>query len=252
MAWNPDVYEKFKAERSLPFKDLQPLIVVRSGLRVIDLGCGTGELTEKLAGILSHSTVLGIDSSQEMLSRATEKAKKNLRFKLISIESVCGEWDLVFSHSALQWVNNHRELIPKLCSLLSPIGQLVIQFPSIYNHPIYLLINETALEDPFQKVLGGWSRKPDILSLEEYAEILHQSFGSNFTVFSKVYPYTLQNADDIVEWVHGTSLVPYLERLPPNLHNLFIEKYRMKLYQLWSDGPIVYFFKRVFLVGKRC
>ena len=43
MKWSTDQYEKFKREREQPFEDLVSLIDKRANLRVIDLGCGTGE-----------------------------------------------------------------------------------------------------------------------------------------------------------------------------------------------------------------
>src|SRR2546427_796028 len=47
-AWNPDQYARFRAERSQPFFDLLGLVRARPGMRVVDLGCGTGELTAEM------------------------------------------------------------------------------------------------------------------------------------------------------------------------------------------------------------
>ena len=49
MSWDPEQYHKFKADRLAPFNDLFGLIKIRSGLSVLDLGCGTGELAVALA-----------------------------------------------------------------------------------------------------------------------------------------------------------------------------------------------------------
>jgi trans-aconitate 2-methyltransferase len=70
MPWDPERYHQFQKERSAPFDDLFQLVQIRPGLEVIDLGCGTGELTLQLAERLPGSQVLGIDSSPEMLERA--------------------------------------------------------------------------------------------------------------------------------------------------------------------------------------
>jgi trans-aconitate 2-methyltransferase len=67
MPWDPKQYHKFQAERSAPFFDLLSLVEVRPNLRVVDLGCGTGELTRQLAAALPDSDVTGIDSSEQML-----------------------------------------------------------------------------------------------------------------------------------------------------------------------------------------
>src|SRR5215510_7434371 len=114
MPWNPQLYRQFEKERSAPFDDLLALVARREGLKVIDLGCGTGELTQKLADALPRSDVLGIDSSTDMLAKADPLRRPGLRFELGEIEAVMGTWDLVFSNAAIQWVNNHQYLIPHL------------------------------------------------------------------------------------------------------------------------------------------
>ena len=63
MPWNPDKYNEFKTERYKPFFDLVSHIKDKPNLKVLDLGCGTGELTKFLADKLTHPTVLGIHFS---------------------------------------------------------------------------------------------------------------------------------------------------------------------------------------------
>src|SRR5436189_188269 len=81
MPWNPDTYHKFQSERAAPFEDLVALIKIREGLQVVDLGCGTGELTRKLADRLPGSDVTGIDNSPEMLAKANEHSRPGLCFE---------------------------------------------------------------------------------------------------------------------------------------------------------------------------
>ena len=69
-AWDPAQYERFRAERARPFVDLLALVRPRPGMRVVDLGCGTGELTARLHRELAAGETLGIDRSEAMLARA--------------------------------------------------------------------------------------------------------------------------------------------------------------------------------------
>src|SRR5688572_22480089 len=126
MPWDPKLYHKFQAERSAPFFDLLALVEIRSDLKVVDLGCGTGELTRRLAESLPSSDVTGLDSSLQMLdtARATSNSNPSLRFEQGDQAQLTGEWDLIFSNAALQWSENHKELIPRLYERLSPDGQL--------------------------------------------------------------------------------------------------------------------------------
>ena len=244
MPWNPDTYHKFQRERSAPFTDLLALVNVRPGLTVVDLGCGTGELTRRLADHLPDSRVVGIDNSPQMLERAAEHARPGLTFELASIEDLSGEWDLIFSHAAIHWVEDHHALVPRLLSMLNPGGQLAIQIPSNHGHLTHRLIKEMANTEPYRTALGGWERTSNVLGIDEYADILFQNGGENITVFEKVYPHVLENADALADWTSGTALVPYFERLPEDLHDPFMQEYRARLRSAYPGSPVFYGFRR--------
>ncbi|MBI1784323.1 methyltransferase domain-containing protein, partial [Candidatus Sumerlaeota bacterium] len=144
MPWDPATYLKFQSERFLPFDDLVKLIRPRDGLKVVDLGCGTGELTARLADLLPASEVLGMDSSPQMLNRAHKLERTGLRFEQRKIEEAEGRWDLIFSNAAIQWVDDHPALIARLFARLNPGGQIVIQLPSNQEHPTHRIILDLA------------------------------------------------------------------------------------------------------------
>ena len=66
--WNPAQYDKFQREREQPFFDLAAMVHQRAGMRVVDLGCGTGRLTRVLHERLNARETVGIDSSANMFS----------------------------------------------------------------------------------------------------------------------------------------------------------------------------------------
>jgi trans-aconitate 2-methyltransferase len=251
MPWDPQRYGRFEKERLHPFEDLRGLIRVRPGLRVVDLGCGTGEITSRLAAELPGSEVLGVDSSQQMLARAAWLARPGLRFEQTTIESVDGEWDLVFSNAALHWIDDHPALISRLLGLVRSDGQLVIQIPSNHEHPAHLAILELAGEEPFRTALGGWVRRTPVLSLARYAELLHELGGLEIAALEKVYPHVLPSAAEIAEWTRGSTLVPYFERLPAGLHEPFLDRYRVRLEELYPRAPVFYGFRRILLAATR-
>lgn len=251
MPWDPDCYHKFRSERFAPFEDLMGLIKVREGLQVIDLGCGTGELTGQLAEALPGSTVVGIDNSPEMLERAEEFARPGLIFEQGSIETVGGEWDLVFSHAAIQWVDDHYALIARLLALVRAGGQLAVQTPSNHGHVTHRLITQIAGEEPFRSALDGWVRLSPVLQVDAYAELLYKHGGRELTVFEKVYPHVLDGPDALADWTSGTALVPYFERLPEDLRELFMQTYRERLRALYPDGPLFYGFRRTLFAAMR-
>jgi trans-aconitate 2-methyltransferase len=251
MSWNPEQYEKFKTERFAPFQDLLALIDSLPGLSFVDLGCGTGELTARLQRHLPESRGLGFDSSPEMLGQAQKWLNPALLFEQKPIQRVEGQWDLIFSHAALQWLDDHPSLFAKIWAWIKPGGQLAIQIPSNHNHLSHRLALELAAEEPFYSALQGWHRHSPVLGIEDYAQLLY-GFGADAQVVQeKIYPHVLSNASGMVEWVKGTALLPYLERLNPQLQSQWLATYSERLQTAFPQSPLFYGFKRTLIWARK-
>lgn len=250
MPWNPDLYHKFQTERAAPFYDLLALVDVRPHLKAIDLGCGTGELTRQLADRLPGSHVTGLDNSPDMLEKAASHSTSNLVFQLGDQSTLTGTWDLIFSNAALQWSENHAELIPRLFGCLAPGGQIAVQVPSNHNHISHQVYRETAAEEPFQSILGGFQRHSPVLTIDQYARLLFECGAEAITVFEKVYPHVLANSDAVVEWISGTALVPYFERLGGYKED-FLQAVRAAMRAAMPEKPVFYPFRRILFSAKK-
>lgn len=250
MAWDPNQYHKFQSERSAPFYDLLKLVEVRPKLKVVDLGCGTGELTRVLADTLPDSGGTGVDSSLQMLEKAAQYQSSNLHFAHGDQGALTGNWDLIFSNAALHWSETHDRLIPHLFSLLNPGGQICVQVPSNHNHISHLLIRETAKEQPFRQILAGFERIAPVLTIDEYATVLFEQGAQNILVFEKVYAHILENSNAVVEWISGTALIPYFERLG-NHKDEFLNVLRGKMQRALPQSPLFYPFRRTLFSGQK-
>ncbi|GEP52000.1 trans-aconitate 2-methyltransferase [Flavobacterium noncentrifugens] len=253
MAWNPDTYNKFKSERFLPFYDLLGLVELKSGISALDLGCGTGELTRKLSDALPHSKILGIDASAEMLQDSKAFANDKLHFEQRSIEAQLesrATFDLIFSNAAIQWVQNHQELLPKIIAAINPGGQLAIQIPDQQNNLTNQILNQLADEAPFKTELLNWKRHSPVLNIDAYSKLLFENGSQSMTVFEKVYPLHLKDAEALFDWVSGTALLPYLERLPQDLKPQFINTFKKRLHLEFPVTPVFYPFRRILFEAK--
>jgi trans-aconitate 2-methyltransferase len=250
MPWNPDQYHKFQLERAAPFDDLLKLVDVRPCMKVVDLGCGTGELTRRLADSLPKSEVLGLDNSPQMLAKADSVKRAGLTFELGDQATLSGSWNLIFSNAALQWSENHRQLISHLYGRLAPGGQITVQVPSNHTHITHRLIIETAQEEPFQSALNGFFRIAPVLSINEYAQLFFDLGAENIIVFEKVYAHVLENSNAIVEWVSGTALVPYFERLGAE-KVAFLDIIHKKFRAAMPGNPVFYPFKRTLFSARK-
>jgi trans-aconitate 2-methyltransferase len=250
--WDPEQYERFKAERSRPFFDLLALVRPRPGMRVVDLGCGTGELTRDLHAKLGARETVGVDSSETMLAKGALFAREGLRFERGRIE----EWkpeapvDLVFSNAALHWVDGHEALFARFKDALAPGGQLAVQMPANDDHPSHLVAAEVAREAPFREALGGFVRRSSNLRLEEYATLLDRLGFGEMNVRMQVYAHRLASREDVVEWVKGTTLTDYAKRMNEEAYAAFLARYREALFEKLEDvRPFFYGFKRMLIWG---
>lgn len=250
MPWDPNQYHKFQAQRSAPFFDLLALVDVRPNLKVVDLGCGTGELTRQLADALPNSDVTGLDLSPQMLEKAASFASPGLRFERGDQTQLTGEWDLIFSNAALHWSENHAELIPSLFAKLKPGGQIAVQVPSNFNHISHRIIRETASEELFKFILDGYQRYAPVLEIDKYAQLLFDCGAENIVVFEKVYPHILEDSNAVVEWISGTACVPYFERLGSHKEE-FVESIRAKMRAAFPDSPVFYPFRRTLFSARK-
>lgn len=242
--WSPDQYEKFKAERAQPFRDLAALIEPRPRMRIVDFGCGTGELTRALHEQLQAEETVGIDNSETMLLKSASFGTEMLRFERGDIEGFVTDrpYDLVFSNAALHWVADHERLFAKLVGFLAPHGQLAVQMPSNFDHPSHRVAAELAPS------FGLDARTPSVLPPERYAELLHRLGFARQHVRLEVYGHVLPSSADVVEWVKGTTLTDYRSRLQPAAFDDFLAQYRERLLGAIGDvRPYFYAFKRVLL-----
>lgn len=252
--WNPEQYARFQRERAQPFFDLLDLVQPRPGMRVVDLGCGPGELTRELHHQLGARETLGIDSSPAMLAKSAAFAGDGLRFAEGDIGAFAGEgqYDLVFSNAALQWVPDHEALLRCLTAALALGGQLAVQVPANHDHPSHTIAAEVARESPFREALGGHVRQPPVLAPEAYADLLHRLGFRKQHVRLQVYPHELESREAVIEWVRGTLLTDYQKRMPAELWPAFLDRYRERLLPALADTrPYFYPFKRILFWGAR-
>jgi trans-aconitate 2-methyltransferase len=248
MTWNPELYNQFQAQRAAPFEDLIRTLTIREGLRVVDLGCGTGELTRRLADMLPNSHTLGIDNAPTMLDKAQAHARDQLTFSVQSIEDFLAagqQYDVVFSHAALHWVDQHINTMPRLWKCVAAGGQVLVQMPSNHNHAVHVAAREIAAAEPFAQHLEGFVRLSPVLSAEDYAQLLFDAGFTDITVFEKIYPQVLADADAVVEFTRGTLLTAYQARLSAELYEAFVTAFRARVRELFPYRPAFYPFRRL-------
>jgi trans-aconitate 2-methyltransferase len=243
-AWNPAQYERFAAERRQPFDDLLALVEPVPGGRVVDLGCGTGELTVDLHRHVGAARTLGIDTSAAMLAKAPSAGGVVFEEGDLTTWWAPTKVDVVFANAALQWTPDHEHLLGRLVEQLAPGGQLAIQVPWNCDHASHTASAAVAAEmlaDPPPDPVAV-----NVLPPERYAELLHELGFERQHVRLQVYGHVMDQAADVVEWTKGTSLTRFKAVMSPEQYDDFVGRYRDRLVaELGDHRPYFYAFKRI-------
>jgi trans-aconitate 2-methyltransferase len=257
MRWSPVQYDLFASHRATPFFDLVSRIQATSPRRVVDLGCGPGSLTRTLAQRWPEAEVVGLDSSPEMIDEANagQDPSGRLRFELGDIAS----WvpspldDVVVTNAALQWVPDHRALLPGWFDSLPDDGWFAMQVPGSAVLPSHVILRDLALSARWAPVLDGAVRPAEtVAGADEYlADML--TAGLEAQTWETTYQQVLSGTDPVLEWVRGTALRPILAALPPDDAAAFEVEYGARLREAYPATALgtVYPFRRVFAVGHR-
>lgn len=249
--WDPNQYNKFKIQRSKPFYDLMSSIQKIQKLNtIIDLGCGTGELSRELFDNLNPKHMLAIDSSMEMLAESGIYKAEGLDFKLQDISQLNPgrPVDLIFSNAALQWVPGHELLFPKILNWISIGGQVAIQMPYNFDHPSHQLARDIS-DILFPEKIKALKLTSNMLTQERYSEILYNNKFQMHMCRIEVYGHPMASGLDVIEWAKGTLLTAYRASLTETEYEKFFNTYKSELLNLIGDGPYFYAFKRLMLWG---
>jgi len=128
--WHSDSYEENVRFVSDLGAGVMEWLDPRPGERILDLGCGDGVLTTKLAA--SGASVVGVDASEDFIRAACEKG---IDARLIDGHALPfeREFDAVFSNAALHWMTQREAVIAGVARALKPGGRFVAEFGGFGN-----------------------------------------------------------------------------------------------------------------------
>lgn len=214
MKWNAELYDNKHAFVSQYGESVLELLDVKPGERILDLGCGTGDLAKQ---IQEHGAeVIGIDASPEMIAKAKVKYPE-LDFSVANAASFHFDepFDAVFTNAVLHWIHDADGVIKSVYNALKPGGRFVGEFGGKGNNELIMAAASTVLRD--HGYINGDITLPWYFpSTAEYAAKLEAGgFRVTFTShFDR--PTLLQDGrEGIVKWfsMFGSTL---FQQIPAN------------------------------------
>ena len=208
--WDPRVYAKHARFVSDLGQPVVELLAPVPGERILDLGCGDGVLTRKLADL--GCSIVGVDSSGPQIeaARALGLDARVIDGRDLDFDA---EFDAVFSNAALHWMKDAERVIDRVHRALRPGGRFVAECG---GHGCVDVIHRALIEALDARGYDGRSASPWYFpTAEDYADKLTRA-GFDVTYIALIQrPTPLPG--DIVDWLETfaasfTSVLPQRDR----------------------------------------
>jgi trans-aconitate methyltransferase len=247
--WDAGLYDE---KHSFVWKmaaGLLELLEAKAGERILDVGCGTGHLTAKIA--TNGAQVTGIDQSAEMIQEA-RAAYPALRFEVMDARQLVfpEKFDAVFSNATLHWIKEPERAVQSIARVLRPSGRFVAEFGGKGNIAALVAAVQRAWPKAGlpQPVPNPWYYP----SLAEYAGLL-EKHGLEVTyglLFDR--PTPLEDGDrGLRNWLDmfGGAI---LEKLPKDQRDRLLEEVQNEARApLYRDGRWVLDYRRLRVVARK-
>lgn len=220
--WDAHVYDTSLKYVSDYGKELVDLLNPQQGEKILDLGCGTGELTQEIAK--SGASVIGFDQSETMIERAKSK-NGNIEYIVGDITSYKSseEYDAVFSNAVLHWVTNQEEALSNVYGILKPNGRFVAELGAKGNVQTIIDSIQNVIKDsgyPTKEV----SEVLQFPSIGEYANLLESHGFWIESLFQFKRPtLILDGVQGFINWINVFGILLF-ENVPTELKKELIEK----------------------------
>ncbi len=245
--WNANLYDSNHSFVSKYGESLFELLAPQKGEKILDLGCGTGDLAKQLTDY--GAEVTGVDQSEQMIEQARGKypAIKFIVQDATELE-FHREFDAVFSNAALHWIKQPVQALECMYKSLKQGGRLVAEFGGKGNvEALYKeIMNQIEAEGfPFKMEQFPWFYP----SIAEYSSLMEQA-GFRVTFAHHFDRPTPLNGDrGIKNWIDmfGSSM---FEGIPDDTKERIISKVENKLKDiLYKDGSWIIDYKRIRVIG---
>lgn len=251
--WNPDVYLAFADHRGRPFHDLLSRVGAQTPRRVVDLGCGPGNLTATLSQRWPEAVIEAVDSSPEMVEAARARGI-DARMADASTWSPQPDTDVLVSNAVLQWIPNHTELLARWVADLPSGAWLAFQVPGNFDSPSHQAVREVARRPEFADALADirFREGKVVETPQDYAAQLTAA-GCAVDAWETTYIHQLTGQSPVLDWITGTALTDVREKLSEEQWQRYTEQIiplLARAYPPRPDGTTFFPFRRVFVVAR--
>lgn len=261
MSWDPNRYLQYEEPRLRPALELLARIPLAAPATIADLGCGAGNVAQRLARRWPHAAITGVDGDEAMLAKARAAMGEDARHRFIHADLAAWRadvpFDLVFSNAALHWLDSHDVLFPRLLHAVAPGGALAVQMPDNFAAASHRIVDEVATSVRWRAMLASRVRSLPVAPPAAYHAWL-APHASSIDIWTTEYLQHLPARSDgehpVLAWLRGTTLLPFMAMLDDAGRRDYARELAGRLetaYPRRADGSVLFPFRRLFIVAQR-
>jgi trans-aconitate 2-methyltransferase len=224
--WDAAAYAKVSAPQQRWASEQFERLALRGDEVVLDAGCGTGNITAQLAGMVPSGRVYGVDAAPSMVEHAAAALRDRDNVTVLCQDLVELELpepvDVVFSNATFHWILDHAALFAALHRALRPGGRLVAQCGGRGNvAQFFAAADSVAAEEPFEHYFTGWRNPRNFAGPQETADRLRAAGFEQIETWLEPRPV---KPEDPRVFVRTVCLVRHLDPLPQELRDPFLDR----------------------------
>jgi trans-aconitate 2-methyltransferase len=247
--WNASEYSRINSLQEWMGDEQLKRVELEGSERVLDVGCGDGKITSKIAARLPGGSVVGVDPSHSMISYATETygppRADNVRFEVgdARLLGFAAEFDLVVSFNALHWVLDQQAALSSIRAALKPGSRALLRMVSKGERKsIEAVVDETRGEPRWASYFAGF-RAPFVhFTPEEYHAQATRSGLAVQDIDVEDRAWDFETRDAFLAWSRA-GFIAWLSRIPENYWPEFLNEVLDRYREVAGNAPDQHVFK---------
>lgn len=221
--WDGEKYDSHSSQQKMVAEMLIQQYPFKSSDSILDIGCGSGEISASLAKCVSF--VVGIDPSPSMINFANEKYAKreNIRFQLgkASELSYNHEYDVITAFSCLHWEPQQEEALLCFKKALKPGGAILLAIPGP-DPMLRVALKEICTSPKWYPLFKDFQSPGRIWTANEYAKLLLDTGFIIRKIEVVMRPYAFREEEEYKGFVE--AMLPHLSSVPKHQQEEFLRE----------------------------